>query len=257
VHGDVVAVGGGVVLGPSASVSRNVVVVGGVLQRDPSAHIGGKVQEVAIGSMDFSRWTRNPGRFWPGSMMGSAFALVGTLARLAILCLLAALVMLLGGEYVERAGARAATDPLKAGAIGLLAQLLFIPVLVISIAVLVITIIGIPLLLLIPFLVLGLAIVGLVGFTGVAHRLGQAVAARFGRSAENPYATTIAGIVLLVSPLLIARLTGLASGFLFPITFGLVLLGMIAEYLAWTIGFGAVALAWFSRPRTPPAVPAV
>jgi hypothetical protein len=189
-------------------------------------------------------------------MFGSALAFIGTLARLAILCLLAALVVLLGRDYVERAGARAVSEPLKAGAIGLLAQLLFIPVLVISIVVLVVTIIGIPLLLLIPFLILGLAIVGLVGFTGVAHRLGRLLAVRLGRSAENPYATTIAGIVLLVSPVLIARLAGLANGFLFPITLGLGFVGLVAEYLAWTIGFGAVALAWFSRPRTPPVIPA-
>jgi hypothetical protein len=258
VEGDVVAVGGGVTLGPKASVARNVVVVGGVLRRDPSAHIGGKVQDVGIGSIDFERWSRSgsPFRLGRSSMFGSAFALLGTLVRLAILCLLASLVVLLGRDYMERAGTFAVTDPFKAGAIGLLAQLLFLPVLVITIVVLVITIIGIPLLILIPFLILGLAIVGLVGFTGVAYRLGRLLAERLGWSAQNPYMTTVAGILVLVSPLLLARLAGLASGVLFPFTIALTFVGVFAEYLAWTIGFGAVALAWFTRPRMPPPVPA-
>ena len=57
-------------------------------------------------------------------MFGSAFRLARTLARLGILCLLAALVVLLGRDYMERAAVRAAAEPLKAGAIGLLAQIL-------------------------------------------------------------------------------------------------------------------------------------
>jgi hypothetical protein len=40
-------------------------------------------------------------------------------------------------------------------------------------------------------------------------------------------------------------------------TFALGLVGFLLEYLVWTIGFGAVALAWFNRTRAtpPPIVP--
>ena len=56
-----------------------------------------------------------------------------------------------------------------------------------------------------------------------------------------------------MSPVLIARLLGLADWLLFPITGTLVLLGLLAEYLAWTVGFGAVALLRFERsPTVPP-----
>ena len=96
----------------------------------------------------------------------------GRVARFGILCLLTALVVLFGRPYVERASEQAWNEPLKAGAIGVLAQILFLPVLIITCVVLVVTIIGIPLLFLIPFIILGLALVGLVGFTGVAYRLG-------------------------------------------------------------------------------------
>ena len=246
VNGDVVAVGGGITLGPGASISNNVVVIGGPLRRDPSARIGGRVQEIGLGNIDFGNWrlTANPLQMMWGSMVGAAFALVFTLTRLAILCLLAALVVLFGQTYMERAGERAVADPLKAGAIGLLAQVLFLPMLVITIVVLVMTIIGIPLLLLIPFVILGLAIVGLIGFTGVAYRVGLMVFDRFGWSVDSAYLTTIGGIVAVLSPLLLARLLGLVL----PFTFGLGLIGILLEYLVWTIGFGAVALMRFSRP---------
>jgi len=256
VRGDVVAVGGGVTMGPKASVGNNVVVVGGPLRRDPASRIGGRVQEVGIGSIDFSnmRWRPNSvWRYW-GSAFGSVFALVGTLTRLAILCLLAALVLLLGRVYVERAGDHAMSEPLKSGAIGFLAQLLFLPVLVITIVVLVVTIVGIPLLLLIPFLILGLALVGLVGFTGVAYRVGALVNLRMGWASDNPYVTTIIGIVVVLSPALLARILGLIGFVMLPFTFGLGLIGILVEYLAWTVGFGAVALARFNRqPPTPPS----
>jgi hypothetical protein len=57
------------------------------------------------------------------------------------------------------------------------------------------------------------------------------------------------GILLLLSPLLLARLVGLGGGLLFPMTFGLGLIGILVEYLAWTIGFGAVAYPGSYRPR--------
>jgi hypothetical protein len=250
VRGDVVAVGGGATLGPKANVANNVVVVGGPLNRDPGSRIGGRVQTVGVGSMNFGdwRWTANPLWLFWGSMVGAAFALVFTLTRLAILCLLAALVVLFGRSYMERTADRVATETVKAGAIGLLSQLLFLPVLVITIVVLVMTIIGIPLLLLLPFAFLGLGIVAVIGFTAVGYRLGTLLMARLGRPADNPYITTIAGIVLVLSPLLVARLIGL----IVPFTFGLGLIGMLLEYVAWTVGFGAVALTRFSRPSVTP-----
>ena len=174
---------------------------------------------------------------------------MSTLARVALLGVLASLVVLVGREYVERVAARAVAEPVKAGAIGFLAQLLFIPVLVLATIVLVVTIIGIPLaIVLIPVAVLGLAVIGLVGFTAVAFYLGRLVNERFNWIDRNPYLTVVTGIVVLISPVLIARLIGLAGGLVFPISGTLSFLGFLVEYLAWTVGFGAVALLRFARP---------
>jgi len=262
VTGDAVAIGGGLELGPHANILGDAVSVGGALKRDPGARVGGKVVDVGGGAFRFGRWpwqrfARDRGSFpFGATFLGAAagvLALMGTLMRVVVLCLLSSIVLFVGRDYVERVSARAAAEPLKAGAIGLLAQLLFVPVLVLTIVVFVITIVGIPLLLLVPFAMLAFGVVFLIGFTAVAYHVGGLANARFSWSHANPYVTAVTGILLLVSPVLIARLLGLADWLLFPITGTLVLLGLLAEYLAWTVGFGAVALLRFERsPTVPP-----
>jgi hypothetical protein len=75
-----------------------------------------------------------------------------------------------------------------------------------------------------------------------------------GWSNLGPYLTMIVGILLVVSPLLIARLIGLGGGPLFPMALGLGLIGVLIEYLAWTVGLGAVALARFGKESASPSV---
>jgi hypothetical protein len=110
-----------------------------------------------------------------------------------------------------------------------------------------VTIVGIPFLLLIPFVLLGLWIVALVGFTAVAYRVGHLLSTRFGWHGQGPIAAALVGLLLLVSPVLLARLASLAGGVVYPMTFGLAALGFLVEYVAWTVGFGATALTWFNR----------
>jgi hypothetical protein len=254
VRGEVVAVGGNVELGPRALVTQDIAVIGGRLERAEGSRVQGELHEVGIGEIDFGDWRMGDWRPRPFRGFSRTLALMSTLGRVAILCVLGALVMLLGREYVERTSLRAAAEPLKAGAIGFLAQLLFLPVLIITIVILVVTIVGIPLLLLIPFALLALALIALLGFTSIAYRVGQFVSERFGWGVSGPYATTVLGILVVVSPLLLARLLSLFGGPIVPMAFGLGVIAFVVEYVVWTIGFGAVALARLDRPR-PPAVP--
>src|SRR5439155_21988102 len=150
----------------------------------------------------------------------------------------------------------AATEPLKAGIVGVLAQLLFIPILVVVVLFLVVTIIGIPLLVLIPFAVLAMALVFVVGFTGVAYYVGRLVSTRLGSSQPNPYLTATLGIVVVMAPVLLGRIVGLGGGLLFPITALLLFVGFVVEYVAWTIGFGAVVLHRFDRLHAQPSTAA-
>ena len=255
VRGEVVVVGGNVELGPRALITRDLAVVGGMLQRAEGARVQGQLHVIGVGELDFGDFAA--WRDWRrGSMRGftRTLALMSTLGRVAILCVLGALVMLLARQYVEMTGLRAVAEPLKAGAVGFLAQLLFLPVLLVTIVILIVTLIGIPLLLLIPFALLGLCAIALLGFTSMAYRIGQFVSERFGWGLSGPYAATILGVLVIVSPLLLGRLLSLIGGPIMPIAFGLFVIAFIVEYLVWTIGFGAVALARLDRPR-PPAAP--
>ena len=256
VRGDVVAIGGYVELGPNAVVRKDVTVVGGTLRRDPAARVDGEIHEIGVGALGISGWRLAPPSLaaMGGRTLGAGFRLLATAVRVAVLCLLAALVVLMGREYVERVGAHAAAQPLKAGAVGFLAQVVFLPILIITIILLVVTIVGIPLLLLLPFALLGLAAIALIGFTAVGYHVGRLLGARLGWVNVGPYASTMTGILLLVSPLLLARLAGLGGGLFSPMGFALGLIGILVQYLAWTIGFGAVALVRFGRLPGNPAV---
>jgi hypothetical protein len=254
VRGDAVAIGGDMDLGPTAVVTGRVVVVGGRLRQDPAARVGGGVRQIGWNDARFgSFWRRSWDRTTlSGWSFAAPLALIAQIIRLGVMCLLTVLVVLVGGNVVDRIGRRAAAEPFKAGAIGLLSQLLFLPLLVVIIILLCITIVGIPLLALIPFAVLGLALVGLVGFAAVALRVGQAVGERLAWSG-GPYLLAVTGVIVLLAPILIARLIGLAG---FPLSlFSAVLagVGLVLEYIAWTIGFGAVALTRFSKSSAPPA----
>ena len=151
-----------------------------------------------------------------------------------------------GGGSRGGVSLRAASEPMKAGAVGLLIQLLFFPVLIAMIVVMVVTIIGIPLLVLVPFALLAFVLLFLIGFTAVAYDVGRLAVSRFGGEGQNPYFVAAIGIALVLSPLLLSRLVGFA-GLLWPVTWTLLLLGLVTEYVAWTVGLGAIALVRFDR----------
>jgi len=262
VTGEVVVVGGSAELGPKADVTGDVVVVGGRLNRDPAARVGGEVEEVGVGPININPrfgWPRWGWSGWtPGNPFGGFFSLVATVVRVGILCLLTAIVLLVGGGYVERIRTLAAAEPLKAGAVGFLSQVLMVPALVIVAIVLVITIIGIPFLLLLPFAVLALAVLALVGFTAVAREIGQLVLGRvWSENTAGIFAATMAGVLLIVSPVLLGRLISVGGGPLWLVSTPLSIVGFVVEYLAWTIGFGAVLFMMFGRRMvvTPPPLP--
>jgi hypothetical protein len=245
VNGDAVVIGGRLTLGPEANVVGDVAVVGGTLSRDPGASVGGEVSEVSVGpGARFGEIVRNGGLAWSG--MRPWLGVAGTAARVALLILFACIVMIVAGGLANRIGDRAAAEPVRAGLTGLLAELLFVPALIMTVVLLVITIVGIPLLVLVPLALLALVVVFLLGFTSVAARVGQLISTRLGWTNIGPYLTTILGIVTLVLPILLARLLGLL-GVNF-IALPLLVAGAMVEYLAWTVGFGAAALTYLKPP---------
>jgi len=255
VNDDVVAVGGSVHLGPKAVVRGDVTSVGGRIDQSPGATINGGIHEVRIGPPHVHF---NPAGFFGPLAAWNPFTgwfkLFGTLLRLGLVMLLAMLVALVAARPVERIGLRALQEPWLSGFTGLLAQLLFVPVLVLTVVILAVSLIGIPLLVLVPFGVIAFLLAVLIGFTGVALRLG-----RWAVGPDRPMFVAMAvGIVLVAVVTLVARVLALVPAPLWPITWMIGVLGFLVEYVAWSVGLGAALLSRFGTrgaPYDPPVAP--
>lgn len=254
VDGEVVVVGGSARFGPQADVRGDITVVGGGLSRDEKAIIRGGIHEVGFGDIAWrgrGEWGRNADWDWMNGIYPVA-RLTGTLVRITLLILLTALVLFVAKVPVEQIADRVAVDPVKSWFVGFLAEMLFIPVLIMTAVVLAISIIGIPLLVLLPVAIVALLVVMLVGFTAVAYHIGRLLQDKVDMLRTRPYAATFTGILLIVSPVLLARLVGLAGlGF---IVWPIAAVGFLLEYSVWTAGLGAAALVRFNRPPQPPAM---
>ena len=248
VRGDVVVVGGSARFGPEASLRNEVTVVGGPVSRAPTAEFQRGINHVGFGGAFGGRDWFGGGSFRPYYVAD----LAGTLVRFILLALLASLIVFVGGGSVERVARRCREEPVKAGLVGFLAQVLLVPVLLAGIFLLVVSVIGIPFLLLLPFLGLALFVVMLVGFTGVVHGVGAWVGERLGRAGPAPYLTVWGGMAILLIPAMASDAMRAAGNFFTFFAVLFTLTGLLVEYLAWTAGFGAIILNRFGS-ATPPA----
>jgi hypothetical protein len=260
VRQEVVAVLGSVELGPKAIVHGDVVSVGGRIRRAPGSQIDGAITEISLG--DAGAHVNAP---WIGSMSVAGLdempRLFLSTFRLLLLIIVAGVAYVVARGSVEGSAQRAMDNTPKALLVGLAAELLFAPVLALTAVLLALSIIGIPLLLLLPFAVLVLILLALAGFTGIAAAVGQAVRRRFSIGGDPGFVDVVLGVLVILSPVLIARMLALAT-WDNPLTWILMLTGTGFEFLAWTTGFGAVLMNTFSRWKArrvahtaPPATP--
>lgn len=259
VRDEVVAVGGSIRLGPRAEVYGDITSVGGSLSRDPSAVVRGHVNEIEfswpnIHVRPIRPWAHfDP--WWTGGPWRTV-QLVGTLVRMALFALLAALLLLLAPRPVERVAMAVRSEPWKSALVGFFAQLIFVPLLIVTIVFLVISIIGIPLLVLVPFLVLGFFAALLLGFTGTASAVAHGTRDRFTWARGN-VPLLLLGLLVIWGFTLVGRVFVLPGG---PFAFVggmLLLVGFLVEYAAWTVGLGGAILTRFGRAGRlyPPPIP--
>jgi hypothetical protein len=253
----VTVVGGSLTLGPDAIVREDVTVIGGTLNRAPGSRIDGKIDNVGFGPNFGGVPLRQPGRFRVRNLFSRASGFFGTVLRTTLLILFGLVMVVLGGRYIDAIAERTASEPLRSGFTGLLAEVLFVPLLVVTVVVLAVSIVGIPLLLLIPFAVALAVVLMIIGFTGVACVVGRFVSQRMGIG-RSPYLSVALGVLAVLGVTLIAKLCAFVGGVAFGMVIGgaLAVLGFLAEYLAWTIGIGALILTWLNRRhRGHPAAP--
>ncbi len=253
VRGSVTAVAGRLTLGPESEVDGDVTVVGGRFDRHPDARIGGDLNEVILGVADVD--FHMPSVRWPSwSGMTRLPRFLGSVGRLLLLGFLVCLVVALAPGTVARVGDRAAATPWLAGFLGLTAQILFVPMVILTVVILVVSIIGIPFLLFVPLLLVGVALATLVGFAGVVQRSGRWVEGRLGASGSNRYRAAIVGLLAISSLVVAGRLIGVVGGIFALVAVVLMASGFVVEFVVWTVGVGALLLEAFG-PRPAPAGP--
>jgi hypothetical protein len=270
VMGDVTVGKGNLVLAPSGVVHGDAVVTGGQLRNEggrvfgemrvnsddgagdvPAARGADRAQG---GSERAEHFTVRGGGVW-GSMREGAEGLVSTLTLALILCLIGAGLVFYALPQLERVSGTIRRDTGRAAGVGIAANFLSLPAFVIGLVVLLVTIIGIPLLLLyVPLFWVALMGAAAFGVVAAAHAIGERTAEQsgsFGSIRRNAYSYTFTGIGMLLAPLFAAHLLEL-TGFLGWLGDLVELLGTLILWAAATVGFGAVVL---TRAGTRPGWP--
>lgn len=245
VGGDVTAVGGDVRLGPEAVVDGDVSSAGGTIVRAEGSQIHGQTTEAGAPDRDWGDVTFHP---W-SPFFSDTMDLFWQLAGVGILALLVCLCLLVARGPLERVERQVENEPWVAGLVGLTAQLVFVPLLVTVTILLVITIVGCALIALYPFLFIALGLAALLGYAAVAHRLGRFLEHRFGRRFGSPYAVALVGLMAIESWSVVGRVMSLGGGILDFLAFTVLAFGFVVQYVAWTVGLGAVLLARFGSAR--------
>jgi hypothetical protein len=244
VRQDVVAVGGDVRVGPHGRVRGDVTTIGGTIEKDPEGEIGGRRNQVGF---RFPQLHVRPSLWLPGGLIGHTFGasieLFAMVFRMLLFGLLACVLLLLARNPVTRIEHTASVEPWKAGLVGLLTQLLFIPLFVLTVVVLTVSIIGIPLLLFVPplaILAFGFALV--LGFTGVAFGVGRWAQRRMAWGTRSPFLLLFVGLLVIWLLTILARVSSLGGGTIWFVSSALLIVGFLVEYVAWTVGLGAAVM---------------
>lgn len=185
--------------------------------------------------------------------------IISLLVTYAVLFGIAFATIVLGGRrFIEGVGDTARHATVRSGLVGLAAAFLIVPAFVLGIIALVISIVGIPaLLVFVPLYPIAVIVAALLGYLGVAHAFGEAFAERRYSGEEwyrrgNSYYFLLAGLALLLALFLGAQILQLTPFFDWLGTL-LIVLGVAITIAVTVIGFGAVLI---SRGGTRPVVTA-
>jgi len=251
VRDGVVVVGGDLHLSSTADVRGDVVLVGGTLIRDAGSQLLGGVNYVSFGD-----WSRRNFGWFPTVRFGEVgrwLSLAGTLARISVLGVLMAMMLIVARAPVARVGRAALAEPLRVLVIGFAAEIFFVPVLIAASIGLAITIIGIPFVaVLVPIAIVMAVFAFVLGFTALACRVGEWIEDRVGWQPGNAFVATTIGFVVLLAPTLLARFLNVATDSISPLTWVLVAFGLTVEFVVWTMGFGAAIVTGLGRWYTVP-----
>lgn len=154
-----------------------------------------------------------------------------------------------GRRYIEGVADTARRATTRSLLVGVAAAFLVVPAFVLGIIALVVSIVGIPgLLVWVPGFPLAVVLAGLLGYLGVAHAAGEALAERRLYAGEwfrrgNSYYFLLTGLGLLLAFYLAGNVVHMAGPWLRVIRGMIMFLGFVTTFLAVAIGFGATLLS--------------
>ena len=248
---DVVVIGGTLRLGPTAVVDGDVFIAG-ESDIDPAAQVKGKIDDAALDvpGVDVGR-LHIPSGLW-------SFASFGALVlRLGMVCAVSLLLTLIAPGWIRAMAGRRSTA-ISSGALGAIVEVAFVPALIVVCVGLLVSVVGIPLLALIPFVLGGGALLWVGGFAAVAVALGARMRGSRGDDSSVPVLDLITGLLAITSVSIAAHFISLAPGSLSTVGWMIHGAGLLIEFVAWTIGLGAAVstLVVGRRGLVPPPLPA-
>jgi hypothetical protein len=242
VSGNVVALLGDVICHDGGAIEGNAVSVGGRVV-EAGGSVAGDIKTLSAAGLVATAGAQ-PGE--RTSALQQLFRDVGTVVAVFIaLAMVGSGLVFFGRRYVEVVADTTTHAFGRSFVVGLLGQLLLLPVFAMMIVGLVLTIVGILVLpLAVPAFVLGVALAALGGYLAVAHAVGETVTRRrmangaFVRS-PNSYGYILNGLFGLLGLWAAAAL----FGWLGPVVLLLRITAALVTWMAMTTGFGAVLLS--------------
>jgi len=126
-------------------------------------------------------------------------------------------------------------------------QVLSLPALFLVVILLAISIVGIPLLLVVPpALGVLLVVYFVLGLAGVARCAGEWGVQRFDLRGDGPYVLLTIGLLVIYGWSILAELFAMTPWPIRISAYLLAILGFVLKYIAWTAGLGAAVLDHFS-----------
>jgi hypothetical protein len=247
VSGDAVAIGGDVDVQSTGMVEGNAVSIGGsVIKR------GGAVVEGEKISVGFFRGQplRISSPFIANRFPVNTISFITRFFKILLLIFLGIVVISVAPKQTTKVKAKIEQNFLKSGLVGLLAQILILPIFIL----LIITIIGIPLALLLEPILILIALV--LGYTAVCMFVGEKIKQHTSLRPDTRIMILIIGILAVELVPLTARMIGVFGGVFSPLVWIITVIGWLIGYVVITVGFGAAVMTRLgTRPKDTAPVP--
>jgi hypothetical protein len=245
---DVVVLGGRVRVGPQAVIDGEVVTVGGEAIVDPNARVAHGVDATVIRFPDIDGEWHPLSRNWVAGL-----ALAGTILRLLFVFVLASVLTLVAPGWVRHISWRAGEGVASSAAIGIVCQVAFLPVLLLLIAVLAVSIVGIPLIGAMPFLIGAAGMAGVAGFTAVSARIGARLRGTTVEASNALWIDALIGMAVVSALTVFTSVAAFGAMWDGPLSWSMGAAGLLIEYVVWTVGIGAACATVLARWNGPGA----